>query len=380
MSLSLRSFATTVTAAVTAAQGACASLLDMTIGTPGRALMEAVAGIGLWLQYIALQILTRTRLATSVGADADTFVNDFGMTRLPGTASTGSVTFTSFSPAAQSATIPVGATVKTVSGIIFVVTEDSSLPAWSAVASGYVRPAGTGSIIIPVTCQTTGSTGNVAVGAICLMGTAISGIDTVTNTAALVNGSDGETDAALRVRFPQWLAAKATACVAAIQNAISGVQTNLNDNILDGMAANGAVRPGYFTAVVDDGTGSPSDSLLSGVYSAIDSVRACGVAFAVQGPTTLQANASMTITVPSGTDATAVQTAVSTALTTDIDAQSVGSGYPYSRLSVVAWNNAGVTPLSITNVLLNGAQADLSATTTTAIRAGTITITVVAAS
>ncbi|MBO1361755.1 baseplate J/gp47 family protein [Acetobacter sacchari] len=379
MSLTLRSFTTTVSTAITAAQGACASLLDMTVGTVGRALMEAVAGVGLWLQYVALQILTRVYLTTSTGSDIDTWVEQFGMTREAGTAATTNVMMTSFSPSGQSATVAVGDTVKTVSGIIFTVTKDTSNSAWSTAAAAYVRAAGTAAITVPVQCTTTGTTGNVAAGAICLLGTAISGIDIVTNVTAVVNGSDGETDAALIARFPNWLAAKATACEAAIESAIAGVQTNLTDAIMDGQAADGTTRAGYFTAVVDDGTGDPSDTLIEDVYTAIDAVRACGVGFATIGPVETVANVSMTVTVPSGTATAAVETTVQTAITSDIDAQSVGAGYAYSRLSVVAWNNATVTPTSITDVLLNGAQADLPASSTGVIRAGTVSITVVAA-
>lgn len=126
------------------------------------------------------------------------------------------------------------------------------------------------------------------------------GIDTVTNAVALVNGSDGETDAQLRARFPDWLAAKATASNAAIENAIAGVQTNLTYEIINCEAPDGTFRPGYFTVVVDDGTGTPSADLLASVYTAIDAVKAEGVGFAVIGPIELLATVSMTVTVAAG--------------------------------------------------------------------------------
>ncbi|MDT8871624.1 baseplate J/gp47 family protein [Komagataeibacter rhaeticus] len=82
-------------------------------------MLEAVAGLGLWFQFIALQILSVTRLATSIGSDVDSFVQDFGLTREAGTAATGTVTFTSFTPSSQSATIAVGTTVKTASSLVY---------------------------------------------------------------------------------------------------------------------------------------------------------------------------------------------------------------------------------------------------------------------
>ncbi|NHN93916.1 baseplate J/gp47 family protein, partial [Acetobacter sicerae] len=172
-----------VSNAVTAAQGACASLLSVGIGTPLRAILESVSAMGLWFQYQLLLVNAKIYLSTSSGTDIDTWVGQFGMTRMGGTAATGSETFISFTPDQQSATIAVGATVKTPSGIIYAVVEDSSNPWWSAASGAYIRPIGTASITVPVQCQTAGTAGNVDAGTICLLGTSISGIDTCTNGA-----------------------------------------------------------------------------------------------------------------------------------------------------------------------------------------------------
>lgn len=106
-------------------------------------------------------------------------------------------------------------------------------------------------------------------------------------------------------------------------------------------------------------------------------MRACGVGFSAIRSSELLLTVSMTITVPAGTDTAAASTAVRTAITADIDAQTVGAGYSYARLPVVAWNNAGVAVTSITDVLLNDAQADIPGLTARVVRAGTVTINVV---
>ena len=376
MSLSLRSFATTVSTAVATAQSSCAQLLDGSVGSPVRALMEGVGGIGLWLQYLVLQTLLRTRLATSSAEDCDSFVEDFGMMRLLGTASTGMVTMMSFSPAQQSAVIVPGAIVRTVSGLSFAVIKDSNLPVWSDVAGGYVRQTDMQSISVPVQCQVAGSNGNVSVGALCLMGTAISGIDTVTNPAAFLNGADQETDAQLRARFPLWLAAKASGCRAAVGNAVAGVQTGLSSALRDGVAADGTAQTGYFTVVVNDGSGSPSDALLTQVYEAVDAVRALGVGFAVRPPQTLAVNVSMTVVVPMSVVVQQAATAIENALSLDIAGAVVGAGYAYSRLSYLAYVGAGVTVTSVLDVRLNGGQADIAANGEQALTVGTIQINV----
>ncbi|AQS91840.1 hypothetical protein A0U94_13685 [Gluconobacter albidus] len=376
MSLSLRSFSTTVSTAVTTAQASCSQLLDVSIGSPVRALMESVGGVGLWLQYLVLQSLLRTRLSTSTGSDCDSFVYDFGMSRLPGTAATGVVTFASFLASDQSAVVPPGVIVRTVGGISFAVTQDQTLPTWSASAGGYVREAGVSTLSVPVACQVVGESGNVSVGAICLMGTAVAGLDTVTNNAPFLNGSDQETDSQLRARFPLWLAAKASASRAAVGNAIANVQTDLSYSLRDGLNTAGNARSGYFTAVVNDGSGVPSDQLLSSVYDAVDSVRALGVGFAVQAPQDLTVNVSMDVVVPSSVPVQQAVSAIQSAVSKDIASMTVGDGYPYSRLSYLAYAGAGITVTSVLNVRLNGGQADIPANGNQALMVGSIQINV----
>nr|WP_294915962.1 baseplate J/gp47 family protein [uncultured Neokomagataea sp.] len=359
MSFSLRSFATMVSSSLTTVQASCAQIIDISVGSPTRALMEAVGGVGLWLQYAVLQALQRTRLATSIGDDCDSFVADFGMSRLPGVAATGSVTLMSFTPDAQSAVILPSVTVRTVAGLSFGVAKDETHPAWSEGVGGYVRVRGQESIDVPVCCLKSGSIGNVDVGAISLMGTAVSGIDTVTNRFSFSNGFDQESDEQLRKRFPLWLAAQATASKASIANAVSGVQNGLSYTLQDGKATDGTARSGYFTAIINDGSGVPSRQLVQSVYGAIDSVRALGVGFSVRGPVVLPVSINMTVSVPMFVSEQDVQAAISTAIKKDIAQSPIGGGYAYSRLSYLAYVGAGIEVNSVTDVLLNGGQNDI---------------------
>ncbi|MBR0560329.1 baseplate J/gp47 family protein [Neokomagataea anthophila] len=354
-----RSFTTMVSSSLTAVQASCAQIVDVSIGSPTRALMEAVGGVGLWLQYAVIQALQRTRLGTSTGDDCDSFVADFGMTRLPGVASTGVVTLMSFTPDAQSAVILPSVMVRTVSGLSFGVVRNEAHPAWSSSIGGYVRSRGQESIDVPVVCQKYGVIGNVDVGAISLMGTAVAGIDTVTNEAAFSNGFDAESDEQLRARFPLWLAAQATASKAAIASAVTNVQNGLNYTLEDGRAADGSFCSGYFTAIINDGSGAPSKQLLQNVYSAIDNVRALGVGFAVHGPTVLPISISMTVSVQGLVSEQEVQEAISEAIRHDIINSSIGAGYAYSRLSYLAYVGTGIDVKSVSNVLLNGTKEDI---------------------
>ena len=254
MQLSLQNFSTLVNGMAATAQGACSSLIDLTVGSVLRAILEASASVALWLQYLLLQVLTMTRLATSIGLDADSWVQDFGMTRLPATFAIGEVTMSSFNPTSQAATVPSGATVRTSDGSqTFVV-----------VGGPYARPAGIATVTVSVRAVTAGPAGNVQGGTISLLGTAISGIDTVSNSGAFTGGTAAETDAALRVRFVTYINTRSQATEQAIGYAIASVEQGLTYNIEENVAPDGTPAPGHINIIVDDGSGAPSASLLSG--------------------------------------------------------------------------------------------------------------------
>ena len=82
MSFNTKTFAIIVSDAAAAVQGSASKLIDMSVGSVLRAVMEAAAAIAIWLQALALQIAAQTRFSTSSSADADTWAADFGFVRL----------------------------------------------------------------------------------------------------------------------------------------------------------------------------------------------------------------------------------------------------------------------------------------------------------
>src|SRR5690242_21764185 len=100
MQLSLRTFNTLVESMAAAVQSAASQLLDLTVGSTLRAVLEANASIVLWMQWLILQVLQSTRASTSTGADLDSWMADFTLTRLPAAPATGAVTFSRFTPLA----------------------------------------------------------------------------------------------------------------------------------------------------------------------------------------------------------------------------------------------------------------------------------------
>lgn len=371
--LTQQSFTDLVRNMVTAIQGTASALVDISVGSILRTVVEANAAVILWLQGLILQLLAVTRAATSSGADLDSWCADYGFTRLPASYASGSVTFARFT-ASQQAVVPVGATIQTADGSqSYTVTADAANPAYSPSAGGYVMSAGTGSVSVPVIAQASGAAANAQIGTINTITQAMPGVDTVTNAAAFTNGADAESDSAFRARFVAYIASLSKATKNAIGYAITALQQNVAYVLVENQSYAGAAQLGYFYVVVDDGTGTPSAGFLSSVNNAIDAVRPFTSTFGVYAPVVVTAAVGMTCTIASGYDAAATKAAVQAALTNYINSLAIGQTLTYSRLAQLAYDaSPGVT--NVTSVTLNAGTADLTATNHQIIKAGTITV------
>jgi uncharacterized phage protein gp47/JayE len=373
MQLSLQNFSTLVEGMAASVQGAAQSLMDLTVGSVLRAILEANASIALWLQWLIVQCLATTRLGTSSGIDCVSFGADFAFARLPAVAASGHATFSRFTPS-TAAFIPVGIAISTAANTqSFLVTADSTNAAYSAATGGYTLAAGVASLNVAVVAATVGSAGNVQPGAIALLSSAVSGVDTVTNAEALTGGIDAESDAAFRGRFGNYLASLSRATNIAIGSTISGIQQGLSYAINENIDQAGATQMGHFVVTVDDGSGDPPASLLSAVQQAVDAIRPVGTSFAVQGPVVAPANVAVTITTATGASHTAAVAAVATALETYIASLPVGAILSYTRLAQLAYG-ASSTVTNLSGLLLNGGTVDLSPPLFGVVRAGTVTV------
>lgn len=360
--------------AVAAVQGAARQLLDFTVGSILRAVMEATAAMALWLQAIALQILSLTRFSTSSGTDADTWGADFAFTRLPAQAASGPVTFSRATPTLL-ALIPVGTSVQTLDGSQkYTVIADTGQAAFDAAQNAYVLNAGVASISATIEAVVSSSSGNAGAGFINTMGVALAGVDAVTNPSPFENGADSETDAAFRERFVLYIAGLSKATLAAIGSAIKNIQQGVVYSITENQNFDGTPNPGFFYVVVDDGSGAPSGDFLATVGNAVDTVRPIGSSFAVFPPTLVSVDVALTLTVAAGYDKPTLSLAVQTALLTYISALTIGQTLPYTRIAQIAYDvSAGIT--NVTAVSLQSAASDIVATSQQAIRADNISIT-----
>lgn len=369
--LNLLDFTALVQRFAVQARASATAVLDFTVGSVFRAMAEANAAVALWLQWLILVVLRQTRLATSQGSEVDTWCADFGLFRLPATPAAGAVTF-SRNTSGLAALIPVGTTVRSTDGTqSFIVTTDPSNLAWNG--TGYAVAANALSVILPVQAAVGGSAGNVQPGTVTVLTSAIPGIDTVTNALAFSGGIDPESDAALRARFLLFIAGLSKATLAAIASAIASVQQGLTYAVAANVDNLGGYRPGNFVITVDDGTGAPSIDLLNRVYTAVDAVRSVAETFSVQAPTIVTVAVSMTLTAAPGYLKANLQGPVAAAVTAYINTLPIGAPLLYTRLAQIALDAvSGIA--SITALVVNGAQADISVSASGVLKASTVSV------
>lgn len=145
--------------------------------------------------------------AILVPTDLDAIGANYGLTRLPGTQSTGTITFRirNYTTTSPIVTVPSGTVVSTLA------TSQSPAIAFATTATVTFTPSLAPSYFNPVTgfyeqsttiiCQTIGAIGNVGAQTITSLVSSVSGIDAVTNNTATTGGTDIESNTAFAARI-----------------------------------------------------------------------------------------------------------------------------------------------------------------------------------
>ena len=373
MQLPLQNFTTLLQNMAAGVQGAATTMLDLTVGSVLRAILEANASLALWMQWLIVQVLGVTRAATSTGGDLDSWVADFSLTRLPAAAAAGTVQLSRYTTT-LAAFVPLGAQIRSSDGSqVFAIGANPASVAWNAALNGYTLPAGTPSLTVPVSATTIGAAGNIQAGTATVLGTAIAGIDTVTNPQNFAGGADPESDPALRTRFAAYIQSRSLATPLAIGAAVAGLQQNLAYAIAPNTDLSGNTLPGTFIVTLDDGTGTPPASLLIAATTAIEAVRPIGSAFSVRAPLIYPATITMTLGVTNPANRPTAIAAVVAALNTYVDTLGIGATLAWSRLAQIAYD-ASPLVANVTAVTLNGTTADAATPSYGVIKAGIVTV------
>ena len=373
MRLPLRTFTELVNDMSAAVHAAAGRLLDVSVGSVLRAILEANASVVLWMQWLAVQVLQSTRAATSSDKELDSWMRDFGLERLPSTPAVGSVRFAR-QTAGTRALIPPGSRVKTADGTIgFTVIADARHALWSPADGCYVLTATQLAGEFPVQAESSGVSGNVQADTITLIATSLPGVDTVTNPAPLAGGHDAEPDDAFRERFRSYINSRSRATADAVEFAIASTRQGLRYTIDENTDAAGAQRAGHFLITVDDGTGVPSPSLLADVASAVGKVRPIGSVFAVHAPGIVHADISMNLDLAPGVQLGDVRTKVVSAVQRYVNGLGINARLSLTRLSQVAYAASdGIT--NISDVHINGQATDFGPPLRGVVKAGMVAV------
>jgi uncharacterized phage protein gp47/JayE len=355
--LPTRSFNQIVTNVSTGIQGRSSRLIDFGQGSPLRAIVEGFAGLFLWFQALVLLLLQAMRLSTASGSDVDTFTGDFQVYRLPAQPASGTAIVSRRSISNTTAFIPVGALFQVeAGGQKYQVTANATFIGYSATLAGYTLAANTQSIIVPIKAVIPGAAGNVIANSITQFASPLTGLDDVTNPAALLNGFDSEPDQRLKDRFAAFILGLSRGDYYGTEYAILSVGITVQWTLTEDFDYAGNWRPGYYYVVADDGSGAPASDFMTAVTNAVNSVRPLGVQAGCFPPQITYAVVSMVVTTAPGYDHNTVIGLVAQALEDNINLLGLGNGLDFAILSSWAYTVPGVTRVS--SVVLNGLSGD----------------------
>ena len=360
MNLPFRNFTDIIrdmSSSITASTG---RLIDLSTGSIFRAIIEANASIVLWIQWLILITLRTTRATTSAGAELDSWMADFSLSRVPANFSVGTVIFSRFS-ATLLARIPVGSVVKTHDGSVsFSVTEDRTNSSWNDALGAYILEVGIFSLRIPIRSVVPGQSGNVLANTITLMASPLLGIDFLNNDVETNGGGSPETDEEFRERFRNFFVSRSKATADAFGYAVSQVQRGLSYAIHENMDAQGRPRIGNILVLVDDGSGLLSTTLHTSLTVAIEGVRPVGTVVAIQPPEIMWVDIDITLRLTSEGVLSNVQSNVALGVKSFVDAIPIGGNLSISRIIQLVYHiESNIENISIINV--NGQNNDIQA-------------------
>lgn len=375
MTLPLRDHPTLLASSAAYAQHICPDLTDLDDNSPFAALLNAGAFNATYLQYLALAVLAQTRLSTSQGEEVDTWLADFGLTRLPGIPAKGTVTFSRYT-GTHEALIAPGTTIKTSDSTqTFTVYADAGNASWRPDLNAYRLGVGVAAINVPVEATSAGPSGNVKAQTITQITSSLTGVDSVSNAGAFSGGMAGEGDTAFKARFVRFINTLSKGTLDAIEFAVLNVQQNLSVKLVENRDLAGSVVMGMVSVHVDDGSGSLSSILVERIGAAVDKVRAGSIQTPVGAAKKVQANVVMTIEADTGYLPSALAPQVQSVVTAYINSLPVGADLDFHRLAHVAFDGVeGVR--RVTDVTLNGTSDDLTINKLNGevVRAGSVTV------
>jgi uncharacterized phage protein gp47/JayE len=351
-----------------------AKITNLRAGSIALAFAQAITGNSMAIQQLIVHVANITRLGTSTGSDVDSFVADYGLTRLPAVASTGNITMTR-GITGTTLSVPItGSVAQTPIGLIgFDLVADPTNPKYNIMTQSYVFGTSDSSILAKVQCVTPGLIGDITANQLTQIVSGFGGVNSITNLLPFGGGADQETDAELKVRFREFISSLAECTESAFEFAINSVQAGLTFQLIEQFHFDGTPFPGGVTIVVDDGSGAISPTLLTTIFNALKPVHAAGIGYEVDAPTNETVGVTVTVQPAGGFDPGTVFAAVQAAIIAYINTLGVGVTVSFVQMNNVVQGVPGVFEYSA--LLINGSNVDVVITDTELARAGTVTVT-----
>lgn len=223
------------------------------------------------LYGLLAKVLRLAIVATSEGEYLRDLVAGFGMSAYGGVAANVALKFERYGSTDSAILIPASTGVQTQGGLTFLTDNAASLA------------VGESSVLVPATCSTPGTGGNIAAGQVLALRTAIQGINSVSNPDPGTGGEDPESDTSIRNRVPIHLAMLHRATIPATEGAINS-QIDLFPEVRSFATQRQVGVPGYVRGLLEDNSGGdlyrPASWLpttFSGVYYTIPNQTPAGL-------------------------------------------------------------------------------------------------------
>ena len=272
------------------------------------------------------------------GAYIDKRCAEYGITRKAGIKAAVTLTLTG----TAGVVVPAGKVFVTAAGLAFATDSAVTL--------------GSGETACAATAAEIGASYNVAAGAITGQLESLSGLVSVTNNAAATGGTDPETDAALSMRFYDFLQNPTTSGNTAHYKqwalAVSGVGAA---KVYPLWAGAGTVK----VLIASDTMGPVDATIVSKCAAAIEEERPIGATVTIKSATALAVSVAGSVTIDSSTTISAVQAAFVSALSAYLKSISfVKYTLVYNRIAALLLDIDGVQDCS--GLTVNGGTANIT--------------------
>jgi hypothetical protein len=323
--------------------GVQSQITDFLPGSKIRTEFEAIA-VEIEYQYAQFYGAIKKAIAVSI-------YTSFGFTLRPPIPASGYVTFIATSAPTQDIIISTGSQV-------------SSTSQTYVTTAAAVLIAGATTVSVPVVCVSAGTIGNADISVINTLKTAIAGIASVDNPAAVINGLDWETEEQRQARFQKFIASLSRATDAANEYGATTVRLlGAGGDVIEYVADAKVVGPpvtavSHFNLYIWNGIGVASSDLVAETQKIIDGYldannnpvagyKAAGDVCTVASVQTVVGNVSLEISPMPGAIQNILRPQIIRTVSVYIQSLPIGQGFVLNELIRRVKNLAGVSDLTV---------------------------------